>query len=90
VCNSDIGIAFVLITRLLNPHLVDFTLLPIGVVGVDFGNDVSVHTTGTLSGAQFHSSSPCSALNVDLADFRIDEALKLRVGSIIKSIIQTI
>jgi hypothetical protein len=34
---------------LLNPHLVDFTFLPISVVGVDFGNDVGVaHTIGTL------------------------------------------
>ena len=43
VCNSDVRVTFVLITRLLNPHLVDFTFLPIRVVGVDFGDDVSVH-----------------------------------------------
>jgi len=37
---------------LLNPHLIDFTFLPIGVVGVDFGNDGVAHTIGTLSGAR--------------------------------------
>ena len=49
VCNSDIKIVTLFISDLLNPHVIDFTFLPIRVVGVDFGNDVSVaHTIGTL------------------------------------------
>jgi hypothetical protein len=32
--------------------LIDFTFLPISVVGIDFRNDVVVHTTDAVSGAQ--------------------------------------
>jgi hypothetical protein len=93
VCNSDERITFVLITRLLNPHLVDFTFLPIGVVGVDFRDDhrfSGVHTTDALSGAQFYLLSPSSTLDVDFLDLSIKKLTKFRVCGVIKSIIEAI
>ena len=48
VCNGNIKIVALFVSDLLNPHLIDFTFLPIRVVGVDFGNDWVAHTTTTL------------------------------------------
>ena len=91
-CNSNILMTTFLPFRcnLLNEHLAHFTFFPVGGVVINFGHLFSAHTIGTLSRAQFYSSSPSSTLNVNLFNFSINELTKFRFGSVIKSIIEAI
>jgi hypothetical protein len=76
--------------NLLNPHLIHFTLFPVGVIVEDLIHRSVAHTIGPLWASPLCITLPSSSLNVNLLDLSINELTKFRFGSVIKSIIQSL